>query len=92
MGNTKELTKKEECLKALQCLYIAVGEPVANDVKRKVLDALEELEAEIIRLRKLLYQVEVKMEQDNMNNDYDGVWRDSDEDILANVKAESLEE
>jgi hypothetical protein len=51
-----------------------------------------ELEAEILKLRKLLYQVEVYMEQENMNSDYDGIWRDNDETILANVKAESLDE
>lgn len=45
---------------------------------------------EIAKLRKLIYQVEVYMEQEAMNDEYDGIWRDDDETILANVKAESL--
>ena len=44
---------------------------------------------EITKLRKLLYQVEVFMEQNNMNSKYDGVWRDDDAIILRNVKKES---
>lgn len=36
------MTKKEECLKALQCLYLEVDATIADDVKRKVLDALDE--------------------------------------------------
>ena len=44
---------------------------------------------EIVKLRKLLYQVEIYMEQNAMNDEYDGIWRDSEETILANVKAES---
>ena len=36
------MTKKEECLKALQCLYLAVDASIADDVKRKVLEALDE--------------------------------------------------
>lgn len=45
---------------------------------------------EISKLRKLLYQVEVYMEQEAMNDEYDGIWRDNDETILANVKKESV--
>lgn len=52
----------------------------------------EEMKNDIVKLRKLLYQVEVFMEQENMNDEFDGIWRDNDEDILAQVKAESLDE
>ncbi len=51
---------------------------------------INEANDEIIKLRKLLYQVEVFIEQENMNSDYDGIWRDNDEDILASVKENSL--
>lgn len=36
------MTKKEECLKALNCLYLEVPASIADDVKQKVLAALEE--------------------------------------------------
>lgn len=47
-------------------------------------------EAEIIKLRKLLYQVEVYMGQEAMSNKYDGIWRDNEKLIFKNVKKESL--
>lgn len=37
-----EMTKKEECLKALQCLYLEVDATIADDIKRRVLEALDE--------------------------------------------------
>jgi len=49
-----------------------------NTTEKQLLDAHKEIN----KLRSLLYQVEVKLEQDNMNDEFDGVWRDSDEDIL----------
>ena len=36
------MTKKQECLKALQCLYLQVDATIADDVKRRVLEALDE--------------------------------------------------
>ena len=45
---------------------------------------------EITKLRKLLYQVEVMMEQNNMNDEYDGIWRDDDDVILEQIKQESV--
>lgn len=38
------MTKKEECLKALQCLYLEVDSSIADDLKQKVLSALQESE------------------------------------------------
>ncbi len=36
------MTKREEALKALQCLYLEVDEKIADDVKQKVMAALDE--------------------------------------------------
>ena len=36
------MTKIDECLKALQCLYLEVDATIADDVKRRVLEALDE--------------------------------------------------
>jgi len=36
------MTKREECLKGLQCLYLEVDATIADDVKKRVLDALDE--------------------------------------------------
>lgn len=38
------MSKKDECLKALQCLYLEVDSTIADDVKKKVLEALDEAE------------------------------------------------
>lgn len=38
------MTKREECLKALQCLYLEVDPSIADDLKQKVLSALQEAE------------------------------------------------
>jgi len=62
-----------------------------KDMEREKLQKdLREANDKILELRKLLYQVEVYMEQENMNDDYDGIWRNSDEEILEQVKANSL--
>ena len=36
------MTKRDECLKAIQCLYLEVDATIAGDVKQKVLEALNE--------------------------------------------------
>jgi len=65
----------------------------AQDLLEKSMpEELKLANEKIIELRKLLYQVEVFMEQENMNSDYDGIWRDNDETILENVKANTLDE
>ena len=43
------MTKKEECLKALQCLYLEVDATIADDVKRRVLDALDEASKNFVK-------------------------------------------
>lgn len=40
------LTEKE-CLKALQCLYLEVDSTIADDVKKKVIAALDELKKQL---------------------------------------------
>ena len=37
------MTKEQECMKALQCLYLEVPSVIADDVKQKVIDALNEV-------------------------------------------------
>ena len=37
------MTKEQECIKALQCLYLEVPSVIADDVKQKVMDALNEV-------------------------------------------------
>ena len=37
------MTKEKECMKALQCLYLEVPSVIADDVKQKVIDALNEV-------------------------------------------------
>lgn len=44
--NKVALNKQQECLKALNCLYLAVDKSIADDVKEKVLAALEEAKSE----------------------------------------------
>jgi len=41
------VTKTEELLKAIQCLYLEVDASIASDVKRKAVDVLDEKDAEI---------------------------------------------
>lgn len=36
------MTKEQECMKALQCLYLEVPSVIADDIKQKVIDALNE--------------------------------------------------
>jgi predicted GNAT superfamily acetyltransferase len=38
-----KMTKEQECMKALQCLYLEVPSVIADDVKQKVIDALNEV-------------------------------------------------
>lgn len=40
----------------------------------------------IDKMKSLLKQVEIMIEQNNMNDDFNGIWRDSDETILENIK------
>ena len=37
------MTKEQECMKALQCLYLEVPSVIADDIKQKVIDALNEV-------------------------------------------------
>ena len=37
------MTKEQECMKALQCLYSEVPSVIADDIKQKVIDALNEV-------------------------------------------------
>ena len=37
------MTKEQECMKALQCLYLEVPSVIADDVKQKVIDAMNEV-------------------------------------------------
>lgn len=37
------MTKEQECMKALQCLYLEVPSVIADYVKQKVIDALNEV-------------------------------------------------
>jgi len=53
-------------------------------------ELFNEQKIEIIKLRKLLYQVEVYMEQYNMNDEYDEIWRDDYKTILANAKQKKM--
>ena len=42
---TQEMLElKKDCLRALSCLYISVEEPIANDVKAKVVAYISALE------------------------------------------------
>lgn len=38
-----KLTKEQECMRALECLYLAVPAKIADDVKRRVMAALNEV-------------------------------------------------
>ena len=49
--NEETPTTKDNCLKALECLYVAVDASVATDVKRSVLNFTEELEQQISDLK-----------------------------------------
>ena len=44
MATTDTAKLKDDCLKALHCLYIAVEKSTADDVNRKVKAYVEELE------------------------------------------------
>lgn len=52
------MTKEEECMKALQCLYLEVPSVIVDDVKQKVIDALNEVKnctiPNVINRRELL--------------------------------------
>lgn len=37
------MTKVDECMQALRCLYLEVPVSVADDIKQKVMDALNEV-------------------------------------------------
>ena len=41
------MNKKEEMLKALNCLYIAVDESIADDVKARVMSYVNEIEEKL---------------------------------------------
>jgi len=67
---TKELghinsinTSYKDAIKALDCLYIAVGKSLADDVKNKVLDTFSKLQFP------LFFTKDIKPEQRNENDD-----------------------
>lgn len=62
------MTKEQECMKALQCLYLEVPSVIADDVKQKVIDALNEVKnctiPDVINRRELL--IDFLMEVDEV--------------------------
>lgn len=78
---------------SLEKRYRGILIEIPKQTKTKKMTAKEKelllANKKITKLRKLLYQVEVYMEQNNMNDEYDEIWRDDDETILANVKQEA---
>ena len=71
------MTKRDECLKALQCLYLEVDATIADDVKRRVLEALDEanknfVQPDVSGRSELLFAfiTEVKKEFADQNWDY----------------------
>jgi hypothetical protein len=43
------MTKEQECMNALQCLYIIVPQAIADDIKNKVIDALNEVKNNCVK-------------------------------------------
>lgn len=67
-------------------------EDIKNAMQEYSDQQTKELREEIDRLRRLLWQVEIFMEQEQMNEDFVGIWRDDEGLILQNVKENSLKD
>jgi len=66
------MTKEQECMKALQCLYLEVPSVIADDVKQKVIDALNEVKN--CAIPDVMQQGELLLEFINWKNDKDKNW------------------
>ena len=70
---------KEEMLKALKCLYLAVQEDIANDVETKVMNYVKHLEERCEGFATNLYRVrkernELRKEIEDDNTELDTAW------------------
>lgn len=66
------MTKEQECMKALQCLYLKVPSVIADDVKQKVIDALNEVKN--CTIPDVMQQSELLLEFINWKNDKNNNW------------------